>query len=185
MVSSKSRFKEGLAEQPVIDVQSFLVNKGRAFTVSDRINAVGNGDSIFVFLDNPNGSGFDYDVVLVPRAAGEADLDVSFGATQNDGTAVTAYNLKSGSSRTFSGTVEQSKTGDAGTRPAHGTTIIEDFLPGGTRGVRVGPAAVGAITLTVDENSNKLFELINQSGGGAKLAINMIIYEIDGTYKDT
>jgi len=180
------RFKDALRTQPTIDVKDFLINQGRAFTVSDRIVDVGNGDSIYVFLDNPSDSGYDYDVILQPRAAGEADINLSFGATQGTtGTAVTAHNLKSGSSRTFSGTVEESETGDTGTLPSHGTTIIQDFLPGGTQGVKVGPSGVNAVTLTIDEGSNKLFEVVNQSGGGAKLAINLIIYEIDGTYKMT
>ena len=179
------RITNALTNQPVIDGPSFFINQGRAFTVSDRIANVGNGDSIYVFIDNPSDSGFDYDVVLNPRAAGEADINVSFGASAgNTGTEVTAHNLKSGSSRTFSGTVEESdETNDTGTFPSHGTTIIQDFLPGGTQGVKVGPSAIGSVTLTIDEGSNKLFELVNQSGGGAKLAINIVIYEVDGTWK--
>lgn len=177
--------QDAIKAQPTIDGPSFLINQGRAFAVSDRIDEVGNGDSIYVFVDNPDGSGFDFDVLLTPRAAGEADINVSFGATAGDtGTEVTAHNLKAGSSRTFTGTVEESdETNDTGTFPTHGTTVVQDFLPGGTQGVKVGPAGINAISMTIDEGANKLFEVVNQSGGGAKLAINLVIFEVDGTFK--
>lgn len=176
---------KGLRSQPVIDLQTFLINKGRGFTISDRITEVGNTDSIYLFVDNPTGSGYDYDVLLQPRAAGEADINVSFDATQgNTGESVTAHNLKAGSPKTFSGTVEESQTGDTGTLPSHGTTIVQDFLPGGTQGVKVGPAGIGAISMTIDEGSDKLFELVNQSGGGSKMALNVQVFEVDGTYKE-
>lgn len=185
-MTARNDVTRGHKSQPVIDLQSFLINKGRGFTVSDRITSVGNGDSVYVFLDNPAGSGFDYDIVLTPRAGGEADINISFGASSGDtGTSVTAHNLKSGSSRTFSGSVEESdETNDTGTFPSHGTTVIQDFLPGGTQGVKVGPASIGSISLTIDEGENKLFEMVNQSGGSTKLALNMAVFEVDGTYKE-
>ena len=178
------RLVRGLRQQPTIDLTSFLINQGRAFTVSDRITELGNDDSTYLFIENPEGSGFDYDVIVQPRAGAEADINISFGATQGDaGQAVTANNLESGSDRTFSGLVERSQTGDTGTLPSHGTTVVEDFLPGGTRGVKVGPAGVNGISLTIDEGANKLLELVNRSGGGTKLALNVQLFEIDGTYK--
>lgn len=176
---------DGFRRQPVIDLYSFLINKGRGFSVSDRIEGVGNDESIYVFVDNPAGSGYDYDVIIQPRAAGEADINVSFNASQGDtGTAIDPPNLKAGDNRTFSGTVEESQTGDTGTLPSHGTTVIEDFAPGGTQGVKVGPATIGAISLTIDEGANKLFEVVNRSGGGGKFGINLQVFEIDGTYKE-
>lgn len=184
MVSQSEPVRWVLKKQPVIDILSFFVNKGRAFIISYRVDSVSNNDSIYLFLDNPSGSGFDYDCLLFLRSAGEADIDISFGATQNDGTTVTAHNLKSGSSRTFSGTAETSTTGDAGTRPSHGTTFIESFIPGTRQSAKVGPGTIGEISYTIDENSNKLMEIVNRSGGGAKLAINCVVYEVDGTYKD-
>lgn len=175
----------GLRSQPVIDLQTFLINKGRGFTVSDRVTDVGIDESIYLFVNNPEGSGYDYDAIVQPRAGGEADINISFGADGGDaGEAVTAHNLKAGSPRTFGGTVEESQTGDTGTLPSHGTTVIEDFAPGGTQGVKVGPAGIGAISLTIDEGSNKLFELVNRSGGGTKLALNIQLFEVDGTYKE-
>ena len=176
---------DALRQQPVIDIETFLINKGRAFSFSSRYTDIGNGDSTYLFLDNPSDSGYDYDIVLLPRATGLVDFDISFGATQNDGTAVTPQNLKSGSGRTFTGTVEESTTGDAGTRPTHGTTFIEDFAPGSEQGVKVGGSVINAVSYTVDEGSNKLVELINGSGGNlSRMALNMVIYEVDGTYKE-
>jgi hypothetical protein len=186
MTSDKIRFKEGLQEQPVIDLQSFLINKGRGFTVSARFNDVGNGDSVYVFLDNPSDSGFDYDVVFIPRATGLIDFDVSFGATQNDGSTASANNLKSGSTRTFSGTAEKSTTGDTGTRPSHGTVIVSDFVPGGEVGVKVGGSVIGSVSFTIDQDSNKLIELNNQAGGSlSRMSVSLVVFEVDGTYKGT
>lgn len=159
-----------------------LVDQGYGFSVSNRYTSVGNGESIYLYVENPTNSGFDYDVVLNPRASGLSLLDISFNATQNDGTAITANNLKSGSTRTFSGVVEGSTTGDAGTRPTHGTIFIEDMIPGGSFGTRVGGAIIGGVSFTVDEGDNKLIELTNE-GNATALAINLYIFEDDGTVK--
>lgn len=177
---------EALFHQPTIDLQSFLINKGRAFTFSSRYSDIGNGDSTYLFVDNPSGSGYDYDIVVLPRSTGLVDLNISFNAAQNDGTTVTAHNLKSGSPRSFSGTVEESTTGDTGSRPTHGTTFIEDFVPGsGAGGANIAAEVIDAIAYTVDEGSNKLIELNNQAGGSlTRMAVNVVIFEIDGTYKE-
>lgn len=173
-----------LRSSPVIDIESFLINKGRAFTVSNRVSNLGNGDSLYLYLDNPDGSGYDYDVVLLPRATSLTDLDVSFGATENDSTAATARNLKSGSSRTFSGTASTfNETADTGTAPSHGTTIYQDFIPGGTVGANISAQVVDAIGFTIDEGSNKLLQLMSESGG-TRVAMNVVVFEVDGTYKE-
>lgn len=177
-----------LREQPTIDVQSFLINKGRGFNVPLRITDTANGDSIYLFIDNPSNSGFDFDVVLLPRATGQADIDVSFGATKNDASDVTAHNLKSGSSRTFSGTAATfNETDDTGSAPSHGsTTVIQDFLPGDGSGIpNISAQVIDAIAVTIDEGENKLFELNNSSGGQlSRMALNCLIFEVDGTYKE-
>ena len=182
--AARAGVKGGLKGQPTSDLYSFLTNQGRGFTASSRYSDVGNGDSVYVFIDNPAGSGFDYDVVLLPRSTGLVDLDVSFGATQNDGTANAPENLKSGSSRTFSGTVEKSTTGDTGTRPTHGNTFIEDFIPGAGSGVNIAGSVIGSIGMTVDEGDNKLVEISNAAGGSlSRMAINLLFFEVDGTFK--
>ncbi|UHQ96475.1 hypothetical protein [Natrinema halophilum] len=178
--------KSALFQQPTIDLQSFLINKGRGFTVSNRHTAgLGNGESIYLFVNNPAGSGYDYDIVLLPRASGRAEIDVSFNADAGDtGEAVTAHNLQSGSPRTFSGSVERSTTGDTGTLPSHGTTFLEDFVPGSGMGTNVAAQIVDSIAFTVDEGENKLLELRNASGGNVDwIGMNVVIFEVDGTYK--
>lgn len=179
---------DALTDQPTIDVQSFLINKGRGFTVSNRYTAgLGNGDSIYLFVNNPSDSGYDYDVTILPRASGRAELDVSFNATPGDaGEEVDVQNLKSGSPRSFSGSVEESTTTDTGTLPSHGTTFIEDFVPGtGVGAANVSAQVVDAIAFTIDEGDNKLLELRNSSGGNVDwIGLNVTIFEVDGTYKE-
>lgn len=181
-----SSIQADLKQQPFIDYVTFLINQGMVFSLSDRVDGVGNDESIFTYMENPSSSGVDYDILMFPRAGGEADIDVSFGASQGDtGDAITPRNLQSSSTNTLSGTFEESVSTDTGTLPSHGTNVVQDFLPGGTKGVKVGPASINAITLTIDAGDNKLFEVINRSGGGAKLALNFVIIENDGTYKQT
>lgn len=179
---------DALTDQPTIDVQSFLINKGRGFTVSNRYTSgLGNGDSIYLFVNNPSDSGYDYDVTILPRASGRAELDVSFNATPGDaGEEVDVQNLKSGSPRSFSGSVEESTTTDTGTLPSHGTTFIEDFVPGtGVGAANVSAQVVDAIAFTIDEGDNKLLELRNSSGGNVDwIGLNVTIFEVDGTYKE-
>lgn len=178
------RITNALRDQPTADLHSFLINQGRGFTISDRVNDLGNGDSIYMYIDNTS-DGIDYDVVLLPRSTGRADLDISFNATQGDaGSAVSVHNLKSGSTNTFSGTAEISQSGDTGTLPSHGTTFIEDFVPGGGEGAFIGGQVVDAIAFTIDEGDNKLLELRNESGGTvSRIGLNVVLVEVDGTYK--
>ena len=176
--------ERALRQQPTSDLHSFLINQGRGFTLSDRVNELGNGDSIYIYLNNPTEE-TDYDVVLLPRSTGRADLDVSFGATSGDaGTEADVHNLKSGSDREFSGTAEVSQTGDAGTLPSHGTTFIEDFVPGGGQGANIAAQVVDALAFTIDAGDNKLLELRNESGGNVdRIGLNVVLLEVDGTYK--
>lgn len=172
-------------DNPTIDLLSYLTNQGRAFNVPARFTDIGNGDAVNLFIDNPDGSGFDYDVVLLPRATGLVDLDVSFGATENDATATSVVNLKSGSSRTFSGSASLfDETNDTGTPPAHGTSVVTDFIPGGGSGQNITAQVVDSTAFTIDEGSNKLLEITNSSSGTLKrMALNLLLYEVNGRYK--
>lgn len=176
--------ERALRQQPTSDLHSFLINQGRGFTLSDRVNDLGNGDSIYIHVDNPTEE-TDYDVILLPRSTGRADLDISFGAEKGDaGTVADVHNLKSGSDRQFSGVVELSQTGDTGTLPSHGTTFIEDFVPGGGTGTNVAAEIVDAIAFTIDAGDDKLLELRNESGGNvSRIGLNVVLLEVDGTYK--
>lgn len=179
--------KSALFQQPTIDLQSFLINKGRGFTVSNRYTSgLGNGESIYLYVDNPAGSGVDYDVTLLPRASGRANIDISFNADPGDtGEVVNVNNLKSGSPRAFAGTVEESVSTDTGTLPTHGTTFLQDFVPGtGAGAANLSAQVVDAISMTIDEGDNKLLELSNESGGNVDwIGLNVALFEIDGTYK--
>lgn len=179
--------KNALSKQPGIDIQSFLINKGRAFSPPIRFTDIANGDSIFVHVNNPPTSGFDYDIVLLPRATGLADINVSLGSSKNDANDVTSHNLKSGSTRTFTGQVATfDGTNDTGTAPSHGTTVVEDFVPGGGAGApNLSAQVVDSIAVTIDEGDDKLFELNNDSGGQlSRMSLNLVIFEVDGTYKE-
>lgn len=175
-----------LRQQPVIGLQTFLINKGRGFGIPHRVEDVSNEENIRIFVNNPDGSGFDYDIVLLPRANGLCDVDVSYGATEGDaGEAGVEQNLKSGSDRTFSGETRLVESGDTGTQPSHGTTIFEDFVPGNGQGANIGGQVIGSVATTIDEGSNKLFEMANVSSGSIdRMAINLLIFEVDGTYKE-
>lgn len=188
MSDHNKRFVAGveraLRQQPTSDLHSFLINQGRGFTLSDRVNELGNTDSIYVYIDNLTDE-TDYDVILLPRSTGRADLDISFNANQGDaGVEADVHNLKSGSDRVFSGTAELSQSGDAGTLPSHGTTFIEDFVPAGGQGANIGAQIANAIAFTIDAGDNKLLELRNESGGNVdRIGLNVVLLEVDGTYK--
>jgi len=50
----------------------------------------------------------------------------------------------------------------------------------------IAAEVVDAIAFTVDEGSNKLLEITNVAGGGVdRMALNMVVFEVDGTYKET
>lgn len=183
--SSTKETVAALKQQPTADLHAFLINQGRGFTVSDRVNDLGNGNSLYIYLENDS-TGIDYDVVVLPRATGRADLDISFNATQGDtGDSATVHNLKSGSSRTFSGIAELSTTGDTGTLPSHGTTFIEDFIPGDGTGANIGGEVIDTIAFTIDEGDNKLLELRNESGGQVgRIGLNVLIFEVIGEFKE-
>lgn len=180
-----TKLKSALYQQPTIDLQTFLVNKGRAFSLSSRVNDLGNGESVFIHVDNPTGSGYDYDVVLLPRSTGRADIDISFGADSGDaGNEEPPQNLQSGSTRTFSGTAHISTSEDAGTLPTHGEMFIEDFVPGTGTGANIGAEVIDSVAFTIDEGGDKLLELRNESGGSVdRIGLNVILFEVDGTYK--
>jgi len=176
---------EAFKRQPVNDNVSFLITKGRAFSPLVRFKDIGNGDSIFVHVDNPSDSGYDYNVILMARATGLADVDISFNPTKNGANDAVSNNLKSGSSRTFSGQVATfDETNDTGTSPSHGTTILEDFVPGTGRGIpNVFGQAINGAAITIDEGDSKLFQLNNDSGGQLdRMSLNMVVIELDGTY---
>lgn len=188
MVSVPEQFRELLRTQPLNGFASVLINHGRGFIISDRFGDggdIGNGDSIYLYVDNPADSGYDYDVLLLPRSTGLADLDISFNATEDtQGTDSTVNNLKSGSSRTFSGVARQTTTGETGGY-SHGTTFYSDFIPGGGSGANIAGQVVDAIAFTVDEGENKLLELRNEAGGGVKrMALQTLVLEVDGTFKE-
>jgi len=191
MDEHNGRFRRGielaLRGQPASDTHSFLINQGRAFVGSHRVEDVDNEQSIYTFIENPSDSGFDYDIVLLPRSTGLADIDISFGAAEGDaGDTAIMNNLKSSSPRTFSGHTRLATSGDSGTLPSHGTTFVEDFVPGSGHGASIAAEVIDAIAFTVDEGSNKLLEITNVAGGGVdRMALNMVVFEVDGTYKET
>lgn len=176
--------KEALTEQPILDYATVLINHGFGFTVSDRFNDIANGDSIFLFVENPSDSGFEYDIILFPRASGLADLDVSFNATEDaEGTDIDVDNLRDGVSRGFSGIARETQTGDTGSY-THGDTFIEDIVPGSSGGIRMGGQVVGGIGFTIDQGSNKLIELRNEAGSQiTRAAINAVILETTDEFK--
>lgn len=165
-------------------LQTRLINNGRAWAASSRFSSVSSGDSIFLFVENPSDSGFDYDLVIHPRGSGLCDVDISFDATEDtEGSDVAAQNLKSGSDRSFSGDLTETTTGNTGSY-SHGTIIFEDFVQADSSGIQVGAEIISGISCTIDEGDNKLLELNNGSGGTLKrLAFNVVIFEVDGTYK--
>lgn len=177
---------QAFKQQGIQEVVTTLVNHGRAFVVSDRFNDISNGDSIFLYIENPDKSGFDYNVLLVPRASGLTDLDISFDATEETkGADADVRNLRSSTPRSFTGVARKTQTGDTGSY-THGTTFIEDIVPGGERGTRIGGQLGGGIGFTIDGGDNKLLELRNEAGGNlSRLALNAVIFEIDGTFLDS
>lgn len=178
---------ESLKRQPTIDLYSFLINKGRGFSTPYRVNDIGNGDSVYVVVENPAGSGFDYDIAMLPRASGTADIDVSVDGAPNDASNGTVNNLNSGSDRTFSGTIGAfDDSSDTGTSPTHGNFVVQDFVPGGGAGApNISAQVIDAIAATVAEGENKIFELRNESGGSlSRMSLNLNVFEIDGTYKE-
>lgn len=185
MVSVPEQYRELLRTQPYNSFASVLINNGRAFAVSDRFSDLGNGGTVDLFIDNPADSGYDYDAVLRPRATGLLDLDISFNATEDtQGAEATAENLKSSSSRTFSGDARKTETDTTGAY-SHGDTFIEDIIPGGGRGVSIGGGYIDAISFTIDEGDNKLVRITNSSGGNLdRMAINALVFEVDGTFKE-
>jgi len=179
------RFTEALKRQPVNDNVSFLTTKGRAFSPLVRFKNIGNGDSIFVHVDNPSDSGYDFNIIVMARATGLADIDMSFNPTKNGANDTASYNLKSGSSRSFSGQVATfDETNDTGTSPSHGTIVLEDFVPGTAQGIpNVLGQAVDGAAVTIDQGDSKLFQLNNNSGGQLnRMSLNMVIVELNGTY---
>lgn len=181
------RYKRALKSQPVVGLYTFLINKGRGFSTPVRVTDIGNGDSVYVVVKNPSDSGFAYDIVMLPRATGQADIDVSVNGTENDASNGTVNNLKAGSSRTFSGTVTTfDDSTDTGTAPTHGDFVIQDFVPGGGSGAPdVSAQVIDSIATTIPEGDNKIFELANESGGTlSRMSLNLTIFEVDGTYKE-
>lgn len=176
-----------LKQQPVIDLYTFLINKGRGFSTPVRVTDIGNGDSVFVVVENPDGSGYAYDIAMLPRSTGQADIDVSVDGASNDASNGTVNNLKSGSDRTFSGAVTTfDESADTGTAPSHGDFVIQDFVPGGGAGApNVSAQVIDSIAATISEGENKIFELRNESGGNlSRMSLNLNVFEVDGTYKD-
>lgn len=178
-------FRTILREQPVHEFASTMVNHGRAFIISDMFKDVGNNDSIFLYLENPEGSDFDYDVILIPKATDLVDITISSNATENtQGVDADVENLRSSSNRSFTGIARKTQTTDTDGYD-HGNTFLNDFVSGNTTGTEIGPVIVGGVSFTIDEGSNKLIELNNVSGGGtSRISISAIVFEVDGTYKD-
>ena len=172
--------RHALKEQPTSDFGAFMINQGEAFIASTRVNDLANGSSEYVYLENTGN--VDYDVAVLPRSSGRADIDISFNATENTaGTDLSVNNLKSGSDNTFGGIARRTGTDSDYT---HGDTFINDFVPGSGQGANIGGEVIGDISFTIDSGDNKLLELRNESGGQvSRIGMNIVILRIDGEYK--
>lgn len=172
--------QDALKGQPTSDFLTFLVNQGEAFVTSTRITGLSNGASEYIYIENTET--LDYDVAVLPRATGLADIDISFGATENTaGSDMSVTNLKSGSGKTFNGVIRRTGTD---TDYSHGEFAIQDFIPGSGVGANIGAEIIDAIAFTIDKGDNKLLELRNESGGPVdRLGMTIAIFRVSGEYK--
>ncbi len=181
----KEPIKSAITEAGVSEIQSFLIRKGRGFTISDRYSSIAKGDSIFLFIENPTNSNYTYEFIVAYRASGLADIDVSLNATETtEGASVSVDNLNPDSSLSFNGSCTKTTTGNTGDY-SHGTIISEDIVPAGDKQAGMGASIVDGISFRLPADNNMLIELTNESGGEVdRLSIHTILFMIDGKYVD-
>ena len=174
-------------DRGMIDLESALTISGRAFTLSTRFGDDGenisNGDSIYFYLDNPEGSGYDYGLVFIPRSDGLSDIDISRGGVTEvtPGEHVEPFNKRESSGREFSGIARKTTTvRDGEYEHADGPHYVDDVIPGsGVGEPNVAGQQIDSFSMSIQEGSDLLFELTNQSGGNLdRMVVNTVVYEL-------
>jgi hypothetical protein len=133
-------------------------------------NAVADAGTIEVLLQ-PNGENIFINVVVIN--GGDCEFRVYEGVTHTDpGTSLTALNSNRDSSNTTGATWTHTPTVSG-----YGTTIWEEFVPGGTKKSAVGSTTEAIGQGILKASTDYVFRLTNVSGAETQLQLIFGFYE--------
>jgi hypothetical protein len=166
-----------LADGTLISNPRFLrkVHDGYGFSISNRFESVGVGNSAYMYMQNPSGSGRDVFVVAT-ECSGFAQgwIDVYRGVTvTTPGTSITPVNLNFSSNIASVVNAEHS-----GTYDTTGADLVHATVATGGTGVHAtgGLAEVGEVVV-IPPGNNFLVIYTNKSGSTQDMSIRILWWE--------
>lgn len=158
--------------QTTLDIVHFRGHEGRLFSCGHYNSNVVNGASIEMLVQSS--STFDTHTVIIGESTGDAEMYLYEGTTVSAaGTAVTVSNHNRQSAKAFDGTITHTPTVTTTGTQINGTGL----LPGGTKSSGTGGETGFTSEFILALNTKYLFRVTNNSGGNAKMAININCYQ--------
>lgn len=149
------------------------VLEGKAFTAGKRFESVADGDTVYIYLGNPSGSGKTINIVtIIVGATAKVYVDVYVAnSISSAGTTITPMNLNLGSSNTSIAHVEYGGTYTLGNK------MIEDVIPGGKRGRAIGTVVEIGETTLLPQGTNIVIAVTNKGGTAQDISIRPVWWE--------
>ena len=148
---------------------------GYVFMIAHRFEAVADGSSIELILENPSNSGKKTYIASIELVAGgETFIDCYKNSTINaNGTEITPINKRFGSNIESVMRVEY-----GGTYTPSGSGMSFLITGGNTSPTRIGGENEGLIVGIIEPENNLHIKLVNKSGATVNMGIRMVWYEV-------
>lgn len=158
-------------ETYMMDYTAGQVRKGNIYSTSSYWTRISDGNSVELKIAVNNE---EIPTLFIVRSTGEATIDLIEGNTYTDnGTEIDIVNRNRASSNTPNSKIYKDPTIDT-----EGTTIAEEFIPGGARGAsKIGGGADIREEFILQDNSEPLIRATNVSGSTADFFIKVIFVE--------
>jgi hypothetical protein len=145
------------------------VHMGQVFHAGTINSALGNGATALLTL---KAGTLQPHMMWTLAAGGNSTLRILENGAVAGSAAVTAYNRNRGNSGTPHATVVSGGT------LTGGTVLTEEYIPGGSGGIRPGGAARAEVEWVGEESWTYVFEVVNVSGQAAGMSLSIDWYEL-------
>ena len=151
------------------------IDQGRGFAVIDRFEGVSNGDSRYIYIENPQGSGVVMEIIelsFIGTAKGRVNMYTQDRfSVSSPGTPFDVLNLNGDDNEPSVGVY------GGGTFNITGNPKGKNIITGGSRNKAIGGELAVNPGLKIREGKRILIEVNNNSGGSADYAFRMIWVE--------
>ena len=147
--------------------------EGYGFSLSHRFESVTDGSSVYLYFENPAGSGRTVFIIAIDVVSlGQAHVDVyRNNAITSSGTKLNPVNLNFGSN------IKSVVHAEHGGSYSLGDLVKPTVCPGGTKKRVVGGAVEVGETVIIPPDKNFLIKLTNKSGATIDMAIEALWWE--------